>query len=72
VNSIRDYRDPCQCGKRRGLHRYGNEACPNPAWRVGNGEPHWLMTRYKRAPDPNTLFSANWLPRNPELTEAER
>lgn len=27
----------CYCGKRRGLHRYGDECCPNPRWSCGNG-----------------------------------
>ncbi len=29
------------CFRRQGMHRFGNNACPNPAWRVGNGEPQW-------------------------------
>lgn len=35
----------CYCGKRRGLHRYGDECCPNPAWVCGNGEPQWWERR---------------------------
>jgi hypothetical protein len=31
----------CVCGKRRGLHRYGTEACPHPNWRPGCGGPEW-------------------------------
>lgn len=32
----------CVCGRRRGQHRYGDEKCPNPKWKVGNGQPQWL------------------------------
>lgn len=31
-----------RCGCRRGLHRYGDEVCPNTYWRPGNGRPQWL------------------------------
>jgi hypothetical protein len=30
------------CKQRRGLHRYGDEACPNTHWKTGNGRPQWL------------------------------
>lgn len=40
----------CTCGIRRGRHRWGDEACPNPWWRIGNGHQPWLSTtRYERA-----------------------
>jgi hypothetical protein len=44
INSpyIVDGADLCRCGKRRGLHRYGDEACPNRLWTCGNGQPQWL------------------------------
>jgi hypothetical protein len=34
----------CACGRRRGMHRHGDEACPNPEWlrEPGNGKPQWL------------------------------
>jgi hypothetical protein len=35
----------CHCGQRRGLHRYGDECCPNPRWKCGNGEPQWWAHR---------------------------
>jgi hypothetical protein len=44
----------CGCGKRRGLHRYGDEACPNPAWKPCNGQPEFQkhMAFHPRAPLP--------------------
>jgi hypothetical protein len=40
-----DGSEPCYCGKRRGLHRYGDECCPNPRWKCGNGEDQWWTHR---------------------------
>jgi hypothetical protein len=34
--------DLCTCGRRRGLHRFGDERCPNPHWRPGNGQPQFV------------------------------
>lgn len=31
------------CGQRLGLHRYGDDACPNIHWRPGNGHPQWRL-----------------------------
>lgn len=36
----------CACGKRLGLHRFGDNACPNPRWRGGNGQPQWLQSYF--------------------------
>jgi hypothetical protein len=34
---------PCACcRRRRGLHRWGDEACPDPRWRPGNGMSQFL------------------------------
>lgn len=55
----------CYCGKRRGLHRYGDECCPNPRWVCGNGEDQWWTHRRFVAfqqPDLNALESV-WKPR---------
>lgn len=41
----------CVCGKRPGQHRRGDNACPNPHWRTGNGLPQWLERTFYR---PNT------------------
>jgi hypothetical protein len=34
----------CVCGNRRGLHRHGDEVCPNGSWlkTPGCGKPQWL------------------------------
>lgn len=40
--------DACECGGRLGQHRFGDEACPNPKWRCGNGQPQWLQRFYVR------------------------
>lgn len=40
----------CECGRRRGMHRYGDEACPNPHWSTGNGQGQFLRDRYFRLP----------------------
>lgn len=37
----------CICGKWPGQHRWGDNACPNPAWKCGNGRPQWLHATYK-------------------------
>ena len=38
-----DMKQECaRCGCRRGLHRYGDEACPNTHWHSGNGRAQWL------------------------------
>lgn len=34
------------CGQRRGLHRHGDNACPNDLWKAGNGQDQWLTIRY--------------------------
>jgi hypothetical protein len=50
--SARDFNpflEVCRCGKRRGLHRYGDEACPNRLWTCGNGQPQWLTIYYEAA-----------------------
>lgn len=39
----------CRCGKRRGLHRYGDEACPNRLWTCGNGHRQWLTIHFQPA-----------------------
>jgi len=43
---------PCVCGKRSGQHRWGDNACPNPRWRTGNGQPQWLERSFYRASIP--------------------
>lgn len=40
---------PCECGLRYGQHRVGNFACPNPAWKPGNGQAQWLADVFRRA-----------------------
>jgi hypothetical protein len=52
INSpyIVDGADLCRCGKRRGLHRYGDEACPNRLWTCGNGQPQWLSIVFQEGP----------------------
>lgn len=35
----------CMCGARRGMHRVNDERCPNPQWRLGNGEAQWMPTQ---------------------------
>jgi hypothetical protein len=39
------------CWSRGGLHKYGNESCPNPAWLAapGNGRAQWLKSSFSRA-----------------------
>lgn len=39
----------CICGRRLGQHRYGDDACPNPAWRCANGQPQWLLSTFRKA-----------------------
>lgn len=29
------------CGLRFGRHRWKDDACPNPDWKAGNGQPQW-------------------------------
>jgi hypothetical protein len=51
--SARDFNpflEVCRCGKRRGLHRYGDEACPNRLWTCGNGQPQWLSIVFQEGP----------------------
>jgi len=36
----------CECGRRRGMHRWGDEACPNPAWRPGNGSAQFIARAF--------------------------
>lgn len=38
----------CVCGVRRGLHRWGDEACPNLLWRAGSGKQQWLSSFFVR------------------------
>jgi hypothetical protein len=61
INSpyIVDGADLCRCGKRRGLHRYGDEACPNRLWTCGNGHPQWLTIYYQPANMNATRVRAN-------------
>lgn len=38
------------CGYRLGLHRWGDNACPNRHWQTGNGHPQWREGwRFKEA-----------------------
>lgn len=55
----------CYCGKRRGLHRYGDECCPNPRWVAGNGEDQWWTHRsFVALPPPErNVLDAGWNPR---------
>lgn len=39
----------CECGSRYGMHRTADFACPNQQWRCGNGQPQWLVRKWKRA-----------------------
>lgn len=32
----------CKCGVRLGLHRFGDDRCPNPKWQCGSGRPQWM------------------------------
>jgi hypothetical protein len=38
---------PCLCGERFGRHRWETLACPNPGWKVGNGQPQWLTCGFQ-------------------------
>jgi hypothetical protein len=39
----RDMAATCSCcGQRRGLHQWGDEACPDPAWRPASGRRQFL------------------------------
>jgi hypothetical protein len=40
----------CACGRRRGMHRWGDEACPNRLWNTGNGQPQFLEGPVFRLP----------------------
>jgi hypothetical protein len=40
--------EPCRCGRRRGMHRWGDEACPNPNWRPGNGSAQFVARCFAR------------------------
>jgi hypothetical protein len=40
----------CECGARRGLHRYGDEVCPDPTWRPGRRGLEWSGRSFKLAP----------------------
>jgi hypothetical protein len=40
----------CVCARPAGHHRWQDYACPNPAWRCGNGQPQWLTRTYEMAP----------------------
>lgn len=35
-----------RCGQRLGKHRFGNDQCPNAAWRPGNGQSQWLGSTF--------------------------
>lgn len=37
----------CTCGHYPGRHRWGDNACPNPRWRAGNGQQQWLQNTYQ-------------------------
>lgn len=39
-----NWRQMCACNARRGLHRWGDEACPDPSWRPGNGKKQFFET----------------------------
>jgi hypothetical protein len=43
------YSAMCECGRRYGMHRVNDFACPNQRWSTGNGEPQWLTRTWKRA-----------------------
>lgn len=43
------YSAMCECGRRYGMHRVNDFACPNQKWSTGNGEPQWLERKWKRA-----------------------
>jgi hypothetical protein len=48
-----DYQQLCaRCERRRGQHRFADEACPNTHWRAGNGRSQWL----------NLTFTVNLTP----------
>lgn len=38
----------CICGLRYGMHRVKDYACPNPAWKPGNGQLQWLPVKFHR------------------------
>lgn len=42
----------CVCGHWPGRHRWGDNACPNPKWRCGNGQAQWLTQTYARGDAP--------------------
>jgi hypothetical protein len=42
-------RECSACGRRFGLHRAPDNACPNPKWKPGNGEPQWRLQQKFRA-----------------------
>ena len=37
------------CGLRYGMHKVHTLTCPNPTWRPGNGQPQWLVKKFKPA-----------------------
>lgn len=49
--------DCAGCGQRLGKHRYGDDACPNPNWRAGNGQAQWLTTSYR---EPGEIRLPQW------------
>ena len=57
----RTYGVLCVCGKWPGQHRWGDNACPNPRWRTGNGQPQWLERTFYRAsiPTPPRALGGN-------------
>lgn len=41
---------PCTCGRRYGMHRVNDYACPNPGWKPGNGQEQWMADQtFERA-----------------------
>lgn len=54
MSGLVDAEPLCACGYRRGLHRYADEACPDPQWKPGNGRRCWLTRTYRPAPTDET------------------
>jgi hypothetical protein len=47
----------CCCGIRRGMHRFGDEACPNRDWleQPGSGKPQWREVAFHPHPRPHEV-----------------
>ena len=43
----------CLCGRRYGMHRVHDYACPNDEWKPGNGQDQWLPWHFVRATSNN-------------------